>query len=483
MARIALLALFVMTAFLVLYRLGATPVERTSEKRCHEVAVTMLESGDFVVPWYDGEPRLQKPPAYYWLAAASGALFGGPNGFTTRLPSALATLLTFLLVARFAYELRGGGFAALAAGAFATMQQVSSSGRRGDAETTLMLGTVAALYAFHRLRSAPTPRWKLAFAAACALAVLAKATVALVTVALPIAVFLACEGALRSRLAGLALRLFLLATLPALGWYAMLILRVDGAFEALLGDLVLPVGVDGGASDDASHYRAPWYFADKILSTAIPASLLLPLVIGRAIRSRAHRDDPGMRFVLLAATAAFVAFSLIPQKQRHYLLPILPLLALLCADAATALLVRPAAIAARVARATALVLAGVGIAAALGLTIYFQALEPASRLPRFVLTPLIAATFVAGGVLAWRHRLGSAALAIALAALGGNALYQGHVQVFEARLDAALENDEPVAGEDHLLAVAKAKPWLIDAIDADDHVEDLLERRAAPAAR
>jgi 4-amino-4-deoxy-L-arabinose transferase-like glycosyltransferase len=51
--------------------LGATPIERTSEKRCHEVAVTMLETGDYLVPYYDGEPRLQKPPLYYWLAAAS----------------------------------------------------------------------------------------------------------------------------------------------------------------------------------------------------------------------------------------------------------------------------------------------------------------------------------------------------------------------------------------------------------------------------
>src|SRR5436309_792932 len=62
----------------------------------HEVFVAqtarqMMDSGDWVVPWFGGVPRLNKPPLSYWLtmlaAWASGARDIQP--WHARLPSAL----------------------------------------------------------------------------------------------------------------------------------------------------------------------------------------------------------------------------------------------------------------------------------------------------------------------------------------------------------------------------------------------------------
>jgi 4-amino-4-deoxy-L-arabinose transferase-like glycosyltransferase len=76
----------------------------------HEVLVArtaseMLLAGDFAVPRFNGEVRLQKPPVSYWLVAASHRLRGGDaaeriSELTARLPSMLAGVaLLFVTVA------------------------------------------------------------------------------------------------------------------------------------------------------------------------------------------------------------------------------------------------------------------------------------------------------------------------------------------------------------------------------------------------
>ncbi len=57
----------------------------------------MLESGDWAVPRYNGELRLQKPLLPYWLTATSYRL-AGVSEAATRLPSVLFGLLSALLL-------------------------------------------------------------------------------------------------------------------------------------------------------------------------------------------------------------------------------------------------------------------------------------------------------------------------------------------------------------------------------------------------
>src|SRR4051794_14196589 len=66
-------------------------------------AVTMLETGNYLVPQVGSEPYFRKPPLVNWLVAASFKLTGIRNEWTARLPSVLCVLfvaLTFLTVAR-----------------------------------------------------------------------------------------------------------------------------------------------------------------------------------------------------------------------------------------------------------------------------------------------------------------------------------------------------------------------------------------------
>ena len=79
-------------------------------------AVTMIETGNYLVPQVGSEPYYRKPPLVNWLVAASFQLSGVRNEWTARLPSAfcvLAVALAFLTVARPALGANGSTFAAL----------------------------------------------------------------------------------------------------------------------------------------------------------------------------------------------------------------------------------------------------------------------------------------------------------------------------------------------------------------------------------
>lgn len=66
----------------------------------------MLESGDYVVPRFQGAPRLLKPAGIYWLQAAAVKVFGAGDAMGAYwLPSAAgalaAVLGTYLIGRRF----------------------------------------------------------------------------------------------------------------------------------------------------------------------------------------------------------------------------------------------------------------------------------------------------------------------------------------------------------------------------------------------
>jgi 4-amino-4-deoxy-L-arabinose transferase len=101
--RCAAFALSLLFAAIYLAPLGSRPFTIPDETRYAEIPREMLADGDWVVPRLCGVRYFEKPPMGYWLTAVSISFFGD-NRFAARLPSALATgtsaLLLVLLVAR-----------------------------------------------------------------------------------------------------------------------------------------------------------------------------------------------------------------------------------------------------------------------------------------------------------------------------------------------------------------------------------------------
>ena len=79
-------------------------------------AITMLESGNYLVPQVGGDAYFRKPPLINWLVAGSFKIFGKQNEWTARVPSVLCILvvaIAFVTIARRTLGVRGSMLAAL----------------------------------------------------------------------------------------------------------------------------------------------------------------------------------------------------------------------------------------------------------------------------------------------------------------------------------------------------------------------------------
>lgn len=107
--RIIAVCLFSVIAAVLFYRLGDLPLFDPDEPRYAQSAREMIERGSVLIPYFNGEPRLNKPILYYWTICAA-YLVRGVSEAGARMSSALAALALF--VATFAFARRVCGFRA-----------------------------------------------------------------------------------------------------------------------------------------------------------------------------------------------------------------------------------------------------------------------------------------------------------------------------------------------------------------------------------
>jgi 4-amino-4-deoxy-L-arabinose transferase-like glycosyltransferase len=291
----------------------------------------MYRSGDWLVPRTASTepPRLQKPPLFYWAATAAAKLAGGLSVVTLRSVSLLAGLGLAVVVFLWGRSVGGFGCGIASTLSLAAVAMFVTRARYGDAESLLALTTTVSLGTFERLWFR-RERWLLPLlSTSLALAFLAKGSAAALTIGVPIGVWLTLHRSLRLVLRPRVIACLAVATALAFAWYAAIAVEVPGASFELLGFALHPLGA-ANAHDSAAHFREFYYYLPRFPLQTLPASLLLPWLVRDAVRTRFWRDDPRVRFIATSLVSIFAAWSLVPQKQMHYLLPIVPLYALLC---------------------------------------------------------------------------------------------------------------------------------------------------------
>ena len=298
------------------------------ETRYLTVAWEMFASGDWLVPELNGEAYSHKPPLLFWLMALGWRAWG-VSEWWPRLVVLLASLASWLVLWQLARRLwrEIEGIAALAvviAGGMLAWVALS---------TTLMfdmLLTLWVLVAVLGLGMVPGigRRGWLLYGLGLGLAILTKGPVALLHL-LPAALLGPWWSAE--------------ARADPLQWYAGLGLgAVTGL--ALAGLWILPAAWLGGEAyasamlwgqtagrlyDSFAHARPWWWYLPSLPLLALPWVLWTPALGG--LRTALVAREAGTRFCIAWALPVFVAFSAISGKQLHYLLPVLPPLALLVA--------------------------------------------------------------------------------------------------------------------------------------------------------
>lgn len=109
--------LFVVLCWAAIYLPGLGSLEiKGEEGRRILPAVTMLETGNYLIPQVGSEPYFRKPPLVNWMVAAAFKLTGHRNEWAARFPSALCVLavaLAFITIARPSLGARGSLIGAL----------------------------------------------------------------------------------------------------------------------------------------------------------------------------------------------------------------------------------------------------------------------------------------------------------------------------------------------------------------------------------
>src|SRR5208282_2670677 len=91
------LLLLIAVPGLLLYPCLSFPLFEPDEGRYAEIPREMLARGEWVVPYLQGDPYLDKPPLLYWLVMLSYKVFG-IHDWAARLVPALAVHACILLI-------------------------------------------------------------------------------------------------------------------------------------------------------------------------------------------------------------------------------------------------------------------------------------------------------------------------------------------------------------------------------------------------
>ena len=92
------LPLLLLAALTFFAGLGRGAITDSDEAFYAESSREMVASGDWLTPYYNYEPRFQKPVLYYWLTSALYLVFG-PTKFSARFWAAMAGLGLVLVTA------------------------------------------------------------------------------------------------------------------------------------------------------------------------------------------------------------------------------------------------------------------------------------------------------------------------------------------------------------------------------------------------
>lgn len=297
---------------------------RASELRVLMCARNMAEGGDWLVPVYEREVRINKPPLMYWVVATVFLAAGGTESLA--LARGVNGVFGVLLVAatywcgRHWVGRRRAWMGALAA---ATCYLFLRFARLCETDVALTLFTTLACFGLWRAAAGRRGVWWWVLAGVFSgVGFLFKGPAAL---ALPLAALATgyITRAVPSWKHGAAGALMFAApfVVIVLPWYLYLLSgRVQVAAENDIGYEMAAL------MKESPHHGPIIYYLYALPALMMPWGLLLPPAILQAWRRRSHCR---IRFLLGWLASAVVVMSLVKSKQEHYAMLLLPPAALL----------------------------------------------------------------------------------------------------------------------------------------------------------
>lgn len=295
------------------------------EGRYGVIALHMTEGGSWLMPKFEGEVHLTKPPLEYWAIAVSIKLLGRVE-LAARLPSLLAGVFSIFIVLGLSRRIGGPRVAALSVGTLSLMPLFIIMNRLATTDSMLDAFWMAALacgfFAVHP-RASRTWTWLMWLAVAAGL--MTKGPLALA----PVGIILLWLALARRWSDIKRLHLFtgfLLALTPLATWVFFVILQNGDALQIWRHEII------DRATGSGAHPEPWWYYLPIFLGALFPATAMMMLpwwnVTPRRIVQEL-RSGSAVSLLLLAVLIPFICFSLMSGKLASYLLPMCGPLAIL----------------------------------------------------------------------------------------------------------------------------------------------------------
>lgn len=318
------------------------PFIDTSEPRYAEIARLMIETDNWVTPWFSpGVPFWGKPPLSFWAQAASFRLFG-VNEIAGRLPSLMVASATIALAFAYLRTVRDLASAQLTAWILATSLLAFVGAGAVLTDPFLALGTTLSMVSFRLAVLNQSQSWGYGFFLGIVIGLLAKGPLAAVLIVGPILIWLCLSRMHWSSLRSLPwLRGGLLTALLVLPWYGMAEIRTPGFLQYfIIGEHLLRFLEPGWQGDlyGSAHLKpfgAIWWNWGV---AAFPWSLVLLVALLESVFRRSTfadipmlvRDDE-VKYMASWAVFPMFFFSFAHNILWTYVLPGLPAFAMLSA--------------------------------------------------------------------------------------------------------------------------------------------------------
>jgi 4-amino-4-deoxy-L-arabinose transferase-like glycosyltransferase len=337
-----LAVLGLLAGLLLFWGLGSMGLTDRDEGRNAEAGREMLETGDWISPTFNYEPRFAKPVLVYWLMSLSYWWFG-VDEFSARLPSAVFALSLILLQYLFV-----GRFCGRAVGLFAALMlllniQVIGLGRMVLTDSVLVFFTTLSLFSFWLgIHGRSDERWwRWMFYVGMAMATLAKGPVGFLVPLVTIALYLTATAQWRRFWEqGVPVAGSILFAALAVPWYAAM-WSLHGSDYAAAAQANT---VGRFLNSMEGHGFTVFFYLPVLLLGFFPWSGWLPFAWYDAYRSwwkaRGSRTPVSVSssssrelewFAAAWVLAVLVFFTLSSTRLAHYIGPLFPAAALLTA--------------------------------------------------------------------------------------------------------------------------------------------------------
>ncbi|MFA6185846.1 MAG: glycosyltransferase family 39 protein [Phycisphaerae bacterium] len=325
--KIILILILILSGLTAIWGISSRAMEN------HEcfVSVTarkMLQNNDWVLPQCNGQLRLEKTPLSYWLVAGLGKITGKIDDFTARFPSALSAFLSAMAILYFVKQWLSPRIAIISALVWATSFGYINYAHNARPEMLLTFFITLCFLTFYSAVIEQSRKKQiiqmLVFWISFGLAMLAKGPIPLPLVSIPLFLYIVIfrQWKIIPKLLPIAgVIIFLAIVLPwplAIGHRVNwdLVVWKHNFYDRLFGKYAV------------GNY--PFYL--YILYTfafAAPWVAFAPVALISPFYKIWEKKQKVMLFLWLCFAADLIFLTISAGKRKHYMLPVVPVLAVL----------------------------------------------------------------------------------------------------------------------------------------------------------